>query len=525
MRKLGTKVAALLLAGAMMIAPVTVYAADTEVTDPETATGTIQGSGDVEAIVDKDIFAVVLPTVADHASTFNFILDPQEVIKSTNNAAYPGATFNDHTGVYFNSATDTYGKDSAVLTATNKSSYDVDITLSATASALSDSTKGYTIPLTSDDTFAGDTTTSLYLALVSGGQTEPLTSKGATITSKIAALPDAYEIAYDNASNEYKYQLKASATGFETSTFNMTGACNKNADWTIAKDATPTVDVTWDVSRHFVAPKSDGTVDVVIPYTGAKPANGSIELTKPDGETWTPGASAYGENIIVTDKSITFIASWLNSQKNNASRGIGTYSFILNGKQYSFELVDTLTPPVPVSDGTVDIVIPYTGAKPADGGIEFTMPNGATWTPGASAYGTNIVVTDDSITFTASWLDSQKNNDSRGLGVYSFILNGEQYSFELVDTLTPPIPTSDGTTDIVISYTGAKPADGSIEFTMPNGTTWTPGASAYGTNIVVADDSITFTASWLNSQKNNEARGTGTYSFTLNNVSYSFILQ
>lgn len=432
MRKLGTKMAALLMAGAMMVTPVTVYAADSEVTDPDTAKGTIEGSGDVEAIVNKDIFAVVLPTVADHASTFDFILDPQEVIKSTNNAAYPGATFNDHTGVYFKKATDAYGKDSAVLTATNKSSYDVDITLSATASNLADTTKGYTIPLTGDETFAGDKTTSLYLALVSGDKTIALTADGAMITNKINALPNAYEIAYDTTASEYKYQLKADATGFKTSSFNLTGACNKKADWSIAKDATPKVDVTWDVSRHFVAPESDGTINVVIPYTGAKPANGTIEITTPQGTTVTPAAGRYEDGTItMTDTSITFSAPWLDSQKNNAQRGLGTYSFVLNGKQYSFILVDEIVTP-PTSDGTTDIAISYTGDQPVAGSIEITTPQGTTVTPAADRYedGT-ITVTADTITFSASWLDSQKNNAQRGPGTYSFTVNDKEYTFIL----------------------------------------------------------------------------------------------
>lgn len=428
MRKLGTKIAALLMASVMMVTPVTVYAADSEVTDPDSATGNIQGSGEVEAIVNKDVFAVVLPTVADHASTFDFILDPQEVIKSTNNAAYPGATFNDHTGVYFNSATDTYGKDSATLTATNKSSYDVDITLSATASDLADTTKGYDIPLAGDSTFAGDKTTSLYLALVSGDKTEPLTAQGATITNKINALPNAYEIAYDTASSEYKYQLKADATGFKTSSFNLTGSCNKKADWSIAKDATPKVAVTWDVSRHFVAPQSDGTVDVVIPYTGAKPAAGSISITAPKGNVVSPPASIYGDRIVISDNAITFKAVWIDVVKNNPEVGVGTFTFTLNGKQYSFIVVDEL-PKTPTSDGTTDIVISYTGEKPADGSISITAPKGNTVAPPASVYGDRIVVDDETITFKAAWIDVVKNNPDVGPGTYTFTLNDVDYTF------------------------------------------------------------------------------------------------
>lgn len=520
MRKLGTKMAALLIAGAMMITPVTVQAADTEVTDPDTATGNIQGSGDVEAIVDKDVFAVVLPTVADHASTFDFILDPQEVIKSTNNAAYPGATFNDHTGVYFNSATDTYGKDSAVLTATNKSSYDVDITLSATASDLADATKGYTIPLSSDNTFANDKTTSLYLALVSGSKTEPLTSKGATITNKIAALPDAYEIAYDDTAKEYKYQLKASATGFETSTFNMTGACNKAADWTIAKDATPTVDVTWDVSRHYVVPESDTSSPITINYRGTDPTAGTLTFTKPDGSTWAPPAATYnatGISLNTDKKAVVLTSEWLKIIKKTF--GKGTYSVNINNKDYAFNIIDKVK--LPVTDGTVPVAFTYTGDDPTDGSLVFTKPDKSNWTPPASAYGSYITVepVSKTITLAADWLAILKN--SFGNGIYSVNVNDKDYAFTIDDQLPPP--STDGSTPITFSYPDADPVAGSLEFTKPDGSAWTPPASAYDSYITIdsAAKTVTLAADWLNILKTNFGPGI----YKVNSVDFEFEIE
>lgn len=522
MRKLGTKMAALLMAGAMMVTPVTVQAADTEVTDPDTATGNIQGSGDVEAIVDKDVFAVVLPTVADHASTFDFILDPQEVIKSTNNSAYPGATFNDHTGVYFNSAADTYGKDSAVLTATNKSSYDVDITLSATASDLADATKGYTIPLSSDNTFANDKTTSLYLALVSGSKTEPLTSKGATITNKIAALPDAYEIAYDDTAKEYKYQLKASATGFETSTFNMTGACNKAADWTIAKDATPTVDVTWDVSRHYGTLESDTSSPITISYKGADPAAGSLVFTKPDGSTWTPPASAYsptGLSLNADKNTLVLTTTWLKLAKSNFGRG--TYSVSINGKDYTFAIV----PPAPVTDTTVPITFTYTGGDPVAGELTFTKPDGSTWTPPATIFDQGSIVINSAtktVTLTETWLPVVKTNF--GNGTYSVNINDKDYVFVIADQLPPP--STDTTTPIMFGYTGEAPTAGSLTFTKPDGSTWTPPETAYTAGNIVIDTAasqIHLTANWLPIVKSNY--GVGIYSVDINGTTYKFEIE
>ena len=119
-----------------------------------------------------------------------------------------------------------------------------------------------------------------------------------------------------------------------------------------------------------------------------------------------------------------------------------------------------------------------------------------------------------------------KNNAANGVGTYSYTVNGKTYSFEIVDEIVST-PTSDGSTDIVISYTGAKPANGTIVFTAPKGNTFTPAANVYtdGTKIVVTDSSITFKAAWLTTVKNNASNGAGTYTFTLNGTSYSFIVE
>ena len=81
---------------------------------------------------------------------------------------------------------------------------------------------------------------------------------------------------------------------------------------------------------------------------------------------------------------------------------------------------------------------------------------------------------------------------------------------------------SNGTSSIVINYTGSKPANGSIVFTKPSGSTWTPPASAYTSGIVVTASTITLNPSWITAVKS--SNGVGTYTFTVNGVTYGFII-
>ncbi len=291
MKKNLSKLVALAIAGAMVITPLPVSAA--EVDSEDAAQGTTTGTGDVEGIVNKDVFKVELPTIAAGDTTFNFILDPQGLIKDTNGAAHSGATFDENAkGLYFaNPQADSsvkYMASSPALTAKNKGTVDVDVTLSATANALSDT--GYSIGLAPDDTFAGDKATNVYLALVSGTQTVALTDEGATITDTLDAAPaDAYEVTYDTTDSKYKYGLTAAAqaadyAGFDSLDFNMTGACNTAADWAAAETAAPTVDVAWKLERHKTAPSAPASatfvkgIDTVI--SGISLGEGSLAATK-----------------------------------------------------------------------------------------------------------------------------------------------------------------------------------------------------------------------------------------------------
>lgn len=241
------KIMAFAMAGAMAFST-TAFAAVTEneVTDPNTATGTANGNSTVEGYVDPDVFTVVLPVDDSTAPTFNFTLDPQKLLHATDGTNY---TDGDAT-VLFGTKTDT----SDALEVKNKGNVVVDVSVTATASNLTDS--GYTIPLVADDKFVGDSSTSLYLGLKVGDKDavalDAANSNAATVSTSLEGVDeDNFEIKVDNSggSKVYSKVLKSGVTDFPSTSFSMIGACNEKADWSAATAATPSVEVTWTLAK------------------------------------------------------------------------------------------------------------------------------------------------------------------------------------------------------------------------------------------------------------------------------------
>ena len=80
MKKTLKKLMVFSMTGAMMLAPMSAMAAETvETASP--AEGTQNGIGSLEGYVDKNVFAVVLPTTDEN--TFKFTLDPQGLISAS----------------------------------------------------------------------------------------------------------------------------------------------------------------------------------------------------------------------------------------------------------------------------------------------------------------------------------------------------------------------------------------------------------------------------------------------------------
>ena len=311
------KILAALMAMSMVAAmsPMSASAIATETVTSAPAEGSVVADGDFEGTVDTDVFHVVLPTVT---TELDFIMDPQGLIKETmansTNTKYTSKKFDTGTLFFLNTTdkqnSNDYSNTSDKLTITNKSSFDVDVEIRATVSGNTG------VTLTSDSTFANDTSASLYLALkdvpASGDATvAPITAEnGATLTTTITGAPSQYEVVYDNskyaANNGYGYALKSTATGFQTYEFQLTGATNANGDWSGVDAAiAPKATVVWNVAKHvdsYLSTKtvsaSANTVTITSAANGATVnsltfVNGDFSSTLAAGTFYTVNGDVY----------------------------------------------------------------------------------------------------------------------------------------------------------------------------------------------------------------------------------------
>lgn len=197
----------------------TVYAADVE---PEEMP-------EAEKVNEKEeVVQVVLPTSA--VGIFDFILDPQELIRETDAAAYGGKKFEDGATLFFERSDgrteEDYASDSDAITITNRGNGPLEVSVNASISV----TNAEGLAMTDDREFTDDIGASLYLALTDGETTVPITlDEGADIH---VVLPADSEEMGEN--DQYLFWL--------------TGEANRNGDWSDLKDMEIEVTVTWDVT-------------------------------------------------------------------------------------------------------------------------------------------------------------------------------------------------------------------------------------------------------------------------------------
>lgn len=242
--KRAKKMVALILAASMTLgSSLVAFATETETTPG--GTGTTSGTGNVEGHVNKEVLNVVLPTVTAGTSAFAYTMDPERLIQGTDAGKYAEGTVfpaaDGDTGVYFQTADNTYANTSNTYQVINKSSCAIDLTVKVKATQ--NTTKD--IALGASATPAG-TTPELYLGLKVGNTDQAVSSSEATVTKTIAGTPGNFSIAVvtgDGGAKSYAYQEKADASSWKAMNISMTGSVN-NVD--IAADTTaPTVDVTW----------------------------------------------------------------------------------------------------------------------------------------------------------------------------------------------------------------------------------------------------------------------------------------
>lgn len=279
--------------------------------------GVAEGNGSYEGGEMKyPTWSVTLPTIP--AGTYDYIADPNGLIRATSNTKYTGATFTDTTGVFF--LTDptgkTYTNKSAVQEVSNQNAQDIDVTVKLEQKTAGDSFIKYANSATFEN---DDTENKLYLAVTDDAASDAKVAAlqataAATLTTTVPGVPGNYEPGYTQADG-YKYVLKTSGlTDWNKCSYILTGAVNKNATW--GDNVTfPAIKVTWSIKEHTDAYVSDTAVSVSSKeLTLSMPEDVSIskvELTLNGGN---PIALGRGNQYTVNGTTLTFgsyAASWV----------------------------------------------------------------------------------------------------------------------------------------------------------------------------------------------------------------------
>lgn len=262
--------------------------------DPVTS-GSTDGAGASEGHLEKEVLNVVLPTVPDGSTPFNYTMDPERLIRETEGAKYAeGTTFPEaegDTGVYFQTAEKTYANKSNVLQAINKSSCDVKLSVKVNTTQKSDKD----IALATSSTVATEGTPNLYLGLVVGSTKTTVKAEEQTVDKVIAGTPGNFEttvVTNDSGVKSYAYKEKADASTWKAMNISMEGAVSNLA---IAADATaPTVNVTWAYEKATTGTAAEDAVDYSTAPAGPTEASasatsvavgGSVNITLPEGVT------------------------------------------------------------------------------------------------------------------------------------------------------------------------------------------------------------------------------------------------
>ena len=231
---------ALCSASLLALAALPVFAADSS----KTITGGGTANGHLEGYVDMNVFSVELPVIAE--DTLDFIMDPQGLLQE-DSSAYPGATFYEGTGLYFQTSTNIYTENSPGITIVNKSSVPITLSVSASVDLSQDG-----VSLTDDPDFTNDASPGIYLALTDGITPYPVDTESeiVTMTVTLDAVDESnFEIIHDLVEG-YSYRLKPTTpvSEFNSFTFYITGGCNENADWAGYQDVTAEMDILWTIN-------------------------------------------------------------------------------------------------------------------------------------------------------------------------------------------------------------------------------------------------------------------------------------
>ncbi len=294
--------AAITLAATMAFgSAMTVFATDGDPGDaPATPEkGVAEGNGSYEGGEMKyPTLSVTLPTIP--AGTYDYIADPNGLIRATSNTKYAGATFTDTTGVFF--LTDptgkTYTNKSAVQEVSNQNAQDIDVTVKLEQKTAGDSFIKYANSASFE---SDDTENKLYLAVTDDAASDAKVAAlqataAATLTTTVPGVPGNYEPGYTQADG-YKYVLKTSGlTDWNKCSYILTGAVNKNATW--GDNVTfPAIKVTWSIKEHTDSALSASTVSATANTLSVADATVSkVTLVQANGTEVVCKAGKYSKN-------------------------------------------------------------------------------------------------------------------------------------------------------------------------------------------------------------------------------------
>lgn len=278
-------------------------------TGTASGSGSGTGTGTFEGHVDKDVVAVTLPTDSN-TTTFAYKMDPEGLIAATNSAKYSGQSFEPGANVYFQSAENTWTKDSAKLKVINKGTVDVDVTVAAKTDANTN------VAMSTTKTFEStDTAAKLYLGLQVANQTEvavDTTDTTGKVTVGLKGNGDNYEItSIENGGYGYTAKAGVPDTAWNSFEFGMTGACNPKGDYSASSLTGSNVTVTWSY-----AVRATDSSAILLDANAVADAAPSIATTEYTATANSPLAITV--SLGGGDKAATTITSITNMNANSA---------------------------------------------------------------------------------------------------------------------------------------------------------------------------------------------------------------
>jgi len=317
--------------------------------DEPATSGSTSGIGTSEGHVEEKATNVVLPTITEGTTPFAYTMDPEGLIQETAGEKYgettefPEANVDKH--VYFNNGKKggegddkdniVYKNTSPKLKVENQSSYDIDLTVSVTAS-----TAATDIPLVAQAALEDASEASLYLGLKvdSEAAVAVTTSAAASKTVRIAGTPGNFKIAY-NSDKGYEYRVltlaeykakegneNATELAWSSSEFSLEGEVTTEKKITSTTTA-PTVSVTWSWTDPSAEPE---VVTPSITTTTATATSGNdTEIvfvgTAEDIADIKFNTTSVMNKVEITDGKITVLSSWTDAWSAGMSRELTVY--------------------------------------------------------------------------------------------------------------------------------------------------------------------------------------------------------